>query len=207
MQKRRPRVQRTLTPGNILLLVLLISIIGAAVLTNLYLPSIGTSLTQGFIGSLAALLAIVSYRYSVKSNIRSSLSQLEPVCIEGYQFAPLLFRSAWRPSLVSGLGYTLDWDFLKAFTTIQFKAYSTEGDRVPADTKKVLTGFGLTDRDFEERDHFEGAAWDFDLQVDIEEAQSDRDGLRIRVPTTNVHAIRDLSTRVQWYLNVAANRK
>ncbi|WP_420182068.1 hypothetical protein ACNO8S_13465 [Haloarcula sp. KBTZ06] len=82
-------------------------IIGIIAIVRIFVPipfgdqNVGAAISQGFIAGLATVLAVLSYRFSIKSAIHSSLNSLEPFETSEYKIVPTFYEVKWRPRILS----------------------------------------------------------------------------------------------------------
>lgn len=128
------RIGEILTSDNIVI----IGIIFIVPISYLLGPKIPSDIVRGAIVGLATLIALLSYRYSVQSNVRDTVSAIEPIEVGGYKAIPVVNDVRWRPnnpfgrklhrgkeppdSLISKIGL-----WLRPRTTIQLLIYDVSG--------------------------------------------------------------------------------
>lgn len=191
-------------PDYIWILLLFTFITLIVVLLNTHLGTLGNYLTQAMIPSVASIIAILSYRYAVRSNIRGALDELDPIRIDGKKIQPILYDLRWRPRFFVML-YRRSSGVLKHFieilllprTALKFKLYDINGDdEYPADMEVFSRGkFSATD--FEESKMIYPDTTARTLDVGIHNSQIDSEGIHVAMLTTNEKDVRRLADHVQ----------
>ncbi|WP_151147146.1 hypothetical protein [Haloarcula sp. CBA1131] len=186
---------------------------------------LGPALSRGILASTATLLTLLSYRYTVKNNIRSSLDELEPQELGEYVVVPTLYGVKWRPRLVSkfvarnrifvqeeGNQHPLD-EFFQQRTAIKFDVYSTVNGFHSVDAREFYSKYEFEKEDFSDIDSIlpdeqnpnkSTGQSKYEYESNIPELAFELaaepnfrpDGLHLTVTTTQGRHIRDISDRV-----------
>jgi hypothetical protein len=92
---------------------------------------------------LVLTIAVVSYRYTVRTNVRSAISEIPPLVLGKYTLTPTADGVRWRPSRARRFG-----DWWSPRTSLQIVVYEHDGDqRRPADAEEFGQEFELHEQD------------------------------------------------------------
>jgi len=94
-----------------------------------------SGVTNGITTATVIILALFSYRYSVKSNVRSAVGEFDPMVIGTYRIKPTVYAIKWRPKHLP---------FVQGHTAIKYKIYrDDDGERYLLDTPAFFEETGL----------------------------------------------------------------
>lgn len=116
-------------------LLILVSITGLRVLPAVfgsgdYISGISQGITTGTV----VLLALFSYRYAVKSNIRSAVNEIQSMKIGEYRIEPTVYDIKWRPKIGP-------W---QRHTAIKYNIYREKKDEIyPLDATQFFSESGI----------------------------------------------------------------
>ncbi|WP_323190983.1 hypothetical protein [Halostella sp. PRR32] len=138
----------------------IISIIPLAHVVRLFIadefgfPQLIAGISQGLLVGMATTVAILSYRYSVRSNLRDTIQSLETIEIDNYRIEVTLHAVRWRPPI--GISYFHEAEAppssrlsklglkLRPRTAIQIHVYDvSEGQRIAPEGAEVLEDMGI----------------------------------------------------------------
>lgn len=195
---------------------------------------IGPALSSGILASAATMLTVLSYRYTVKGNVRDSLNELEHARVDDYIIIPTLYGVKWRPRIISRLlsrhkpqrkkeqgEYWLNTLF-QSRTAIKFDVYSESGERHQTDARRFFESYNIDPGAFNDADsiypdprlfEIKHKDWDEseyesfypDLSHDLAALPNLRpDGFHVTIKTTKSREVRDLSTRILRRIEIEA---
>lgn len=161
------------------------------------LKDLGMLITQALFAGAASTIAILSYRYTVRSNIRETLDQLEPITLENRQIQPILYDIRWRPRFMikahehspQRLKRHIEERFLPR-TAIKLKIYHADSDkRHPVDMNQFAKE-RISSEMFEDPEVIYEDSTARPINIDIHNADIDTEGIHIACISTNEKEIR-----------------
>lgn len=184
-----------------------------------------TSVRNLFTPIVVVMLAILSYRFAVESEIRNAMDELKDLEIGHYRVTPILHEVKWRPQIVtsaSGLFYgpkstggirEIFRDWTQRRTAIMFKVYRVDDGVYPANAEDFvdelnidLTEFYPADEIYTEEDTSAGdmvsdiegvTGWMRDISGDLAaKPRIHEDGIHFTIESLNGREIQNFADRI-----------
>jgi hypothetical protein len=114
-------------------------------IVEIFWPVVETawSYFQSSLPILVFVIAIVSYRYTVRANVRSAISEVPPIVLDEYALTPTVNSVRWRPYW--GRRFGVSWS---PRTSLQIVVYERDGDkRRPSDARDFGQKMSLHNQD------------------------------------------------------------
>lgn len=133
-------LQNRLNDSHLVAIIILISILFHIALIPIN-TDLATGLRQGTVTATVVVLTILSYRYTVKSHLHSTVGEVEPMKIDNYLIKPTVIGVKWRPNW---------YPFEERSTSIKFHIYyEDEGDSYLTDGRVLYEEYHINPAEFQ----------------------------------------------------------
>lgn len=155
-------------------------------------------LTQAVIAGIATMVAVISYRYTVRSNIRGAIGEIDPLYRSGVKVKPTMYAAHWRPQPIA--------HWFPRWTVVRFYAYECGG--TSEESRRPLNGIEFFDdalsfpNGLSDPVELTPDAWREDLLINEKFClYFDEEGLRGEIYTTDETEIRKLADHTLRYID------